>query len=188
MSTLIDLKKMFDELSSNPKSDTSPLHLFDEQHHRQSLKLLAVIDELDRMIADTTTEKASRRKLLQARTLTAQHFARHLDADPTSASNSSFTAPDGRQVWVITEFTGTPTRAGRQQADEWTDRRGQPWAGNIKRLRATMRQAFRNGDQLPDGHFGLRVGRTIKIGQWSEKDAREWDNVQPPLGPDDIRF
>ncbi len=188
MSTSIDLKKMFDELSSNPQSDTPPLQFFDEQHHRRSQQLLDMIDELDRLIADKTTDKASRRKLLQARTLTAQNFARHLDADPTTASNSSFTASDGRQVWVITEFTGTPTRAGRQQADQWTDLRGHPWDGNIKKLRATMREAFRDGVQLPDGNFGLRVGRTIRIGQWSEKDSREWHSVQPPLGPDDIRF
>jgi hypothetical protein len=188
MSTPDELKQILDELKSNLRSDHSDLPSFDVERHCRSRQLLAMIDELDRLIAAETKDKASRRKQLQARSRTAQHFAEHLDADPSRFPSAYYTAEDGRNVWVVLKITGTPSRAGRQQADEWTASRNQLWNGDIEKLRATIRQALRDGAKLPAGHFGLRIERTIRIGHWSNDDAREWENVQSPLGPDDIRF
>jgi len=184
MSTPEELKQILDGLKSKLKPDRSALPSFDVEHHHQSRQLLAIIDELDRLIAAETTNKATRRKLLRARSGAAQQLAEHLDP----SRFPYFTADDGRNVWVVLEITGTPSRAGRLQAEEWAASRSQPWKGDIKKLRALMRQALQSDEKLPLGHFGLRVGRTIRIGHWSEHDAREWENAQPPLGPDDIRF
>jgi hypothetical protein len=151
---------------------------FDDVRHGQSMRLLAVIDELDRLIAAETSDKAARRKLLRARASTAQQFAKHLDADPSRYSRVTITSDDNRNVWVVLEITGSPSRAGRERADKWTASRNQPWTNDVKKLRALMRQALRNGEQLPAGHFGLRVVRTIKIGHWSNDDAREFENLQ----------
>jgi hypothetical protein len=179
------LSKLFNELTPTLGSKDLP-EPFDVVRHRRSMQLLAVIDALDQRIADKATNKALRRKLLQARSATAQEFAKHLDADPSQHPLAYFTADDGRNVWVVLEITGTPSRDGRQEADKWTASRDRPWNGDTNKLRATMRQALRNGDKLPAGRFGLRVVRTIKIGHWSNDDAREFENTQAPLGHDDV--
>lgn len=183
MSTL-NLQKLFDELKPNGASEELPT--FDVDRHRRSMQLLAMIDELDRLIAAKTTDKPSRRRYLQARSAAAQVFAKHLDADPSRFPSAVMVADDHRNVWVVQEITGSPSRAGRQQADEWTASRGQPWNDDIGKLRASMREALQNGETLPAGHFGLHVVRTVRIGRWSNDDAREFENAQPWLDPDCI--
>ncbi|NOJ40006.1 hypothetical protein [Bradyrhizobium australiense] len=187
MSTSINLKTMFDELQSKPKCDDSELPSFDVERHRESMRLLAMIDKLDELIAAETVE-ASKKTLRGTRSAVAHKFAQHLDADTSRFSSAYIVADDHRHVWVVQEITGPPSLDYRQQADEWTASRGQPWKGETRRLHALMRQALRNGEKLPDGNFGVHVARTIRIGQWSNDDAREWENAQPPLGPDDLRF
>jgi hypothetical protein len=188
MSTTDELKQILDELKSKLRSEDHFPESFDVARHRRSMQLLAMIDELDRQIAAKTTDSASRRKLRKARIVTAQQFAKHLDADSSRFTHAYIIADDHRHVWGVLEITGPPSRAGRQQAHEWAASRNQPWKGGTKQLHAIVRQALRNGEKLPSGHFGLRVGRTIKIGHWSSDDAREWENAQSPLGPDDIPF
>jgi hypothetical protein len=146
----------------------------DALHLRESRLLLAQIDALDRQIGAETTNKSNRRKLLQARSRIAQHFAKHLDAVEFSY-NKKFDADDGRSVWVVLSITGAPSREGRQKAAQWMASRGIVWSGDVSSLRATMRQTLRrtdlNHNDLPDHHFGLRVERTVKIGVWSFDEA-----------------
>lgn len=175
--SVVNLQKLFDELK--PALAGEELPTFDADRHRRSMQLLAMIDELDRLVAAQTTDKASRRRYLQARSAAAQEFAKHLDADTSRFPSDVIVADDHRNVWVVQEVTGSPSRAGRQQADEWTASRNQPWNGDIRKLRASMRQALRKGETLPAGHFGLHVVRTVRIGQWSNDDAREFENAQP---------
>jgi hypothetical protein len=130
--------------------------------NRESLKLLALIDELDRQIA-ASTSKASRRRFHQARSGAAQQFARHLDANPSPSRQFCFYTDDGRIVWIVFEVEGSPSVAGRKEAVGWMTSRGQHWKGDTKTLRATTRLALRNGDKLPAGYFGFRVARTIAI-------------------------
>jgi hypothetical protein len=140
------------------------------QHLRESRVLLAQIDALDSQIGAETTSKSDRRKLLQARSRIAQHFAKHLDA-VDFAYLKKFDADDGRSVWVVLNITGTPSREGRQTAAQWMASRGMGWNGDVSSLRATVRHTLRRTDLkdngLPDDHFGLRVERTVKIGVWS---------------------
>lgn len=133
------------------------------RQNRRSAQLLAVIDELDRLIAAETTGTASWRTLGRARRSAAQELAKHLDANPSPSRQVCFAMDDGRYVWIVLEVEGPPSRPGRKQAEEWMASRGQPWTGNIKKLHAAMRRALRNGEKLPAGHFGLRVERTVRI-------------------------
>ncbi|MEY9136515.1 hypothetical protein ACVMII_005411 [Bradyrhizobium diazoefficiens] len=181
------MKVLLNELKSRLSDKSADLPEWDDECHRRSMQLLAVIDELDKLIAAESTDKASRRKLRQARSRTAQELATHLDGDASRFASAFIVANDHRNVWAVLEITGTPSRAGREQADEWTALRGHPWRGDIKKLRAMVRQAATNGEKLPPGQFGLRIQRTIKIGQWSGDDAREFENSQPPLDPDERR-
>jgi hypothetical protein len=188
MSNTNELKQILDKLKSNLRTDDSELPSFDLERHRESMRLLAMLDKLDGLIAAETSDEASKRKQRRTRSAVAQKFAQHLDADPSRFPPAYIIADDHRHVWVVQEITGPPSSDYRQQADEWTASRGQPWKGKASKLHALMRQALRNGEKLPDGHFGVRVARTIRIGHWSSDDAREWENAQSPLGPDDIRF
>jgi hypothetical protein len=151
----------------DPKSDRLDLKAFaivQLSQNRQSLRLLGVIDELDRQIKASAAEKASkRRSLLQARSAAAQEFAKHLDANPSQSRQLFFATDDGRYVWIVLELRGSPSRAGRKQAEEWMASRGQFWKGDTTRLRETMRLAIRNGEELPAGNFGFWIERTIKI-------------------------
>lgn len=190
MRTTTTLQKAFDERKSKPEGDESELPSFDVGRHHESMRLLAIIDELDRLIADNTTDETSKKKLRRTRSVTAHKFAEHLDADTSKFAHAYIVADDHRHVWAVLEIMGTPSRAGRLQADEWSAARGLPWNGDIRKLRALIRRALGNGEQLPAGRFGLRFEKTIRIGEWSNKDAKEWESIQPPLplGPDDIRF
>ena len=180
------------ELMPYLKPDDLKYYQPDDVVHRcESRQFLARIDELDRQIGAETTNKSDRRKLFQARSRIAQHFAKHLDADRVS-SLKVFHADDGRSVWVVLNISGTPSREGRQKAAEWMASRGRAWNGDVSSLRATMRRTLRGGDDLPDGQFGLRVERTIKIGVWSFEETVDSYNegrvTALPPGPDDIVF
>lgn len=157
--------KISNELQPDLREDPLTLESFlvaQKHHNGRSAQLLSWIDELDRRIAAETPGTASRRQLCDSRSGVAQEFAKHLDANPYSRQ-WCFVADDGRYVRIVVEVLGTPSRAGRTQAQQWMASRGQPWTGDIKKLRAAVRGALRVGDKLPADYFGLWVERTVRI-------------------------
>ncbi|MCA6115467.1 hypothetical protein J6524_11245 [Bradyrhizobium sp. WSM 1738] len=130
------------------------------RQNRSCSKLLDAIDELDRRLAAGI---GHRRTQLQARSEAAQEFAKVLDANPSPLREICFATDDGRYVFIVFEVKGNPSHTSLKQAEEWMAARGQTWTKNSKRLRAEVLKALRNGDELPSGHFGFRVERTIRI-------------------------
>lgn len=155
-----------DKLRSDLRTDVLDLRSFLEIQHRQdsrSKQLLRTIDELDRLIAASTSIEGAKSNLVQARRAAAQVFAKHLDENPSPNRELGFYTGDGRIVWIVFEVTGNPSRAAFKQAEQWMISRGLSWTGNAKKLRAMVHQALRKGEALPNGNFGLWVERTIRI-------------------------
>jgi hypothetical protein len=131
----------------------------DEEKFQERCQLyLTMIQKLQAEIAifpnDTKWINARQQEIAEFKRLLAEHIGDRT-IDCIFESRIRRVTP----CWII---SGQPQKRLKAQAREWMAARGLPWTG-APDLQEAMKDALEDGEKVPDGYFGLRVGRTVTI-------------------------
>lgn len=120
--------------------------------------------------ADTKKVNEYQQEIAKLKRLLAKHLGDR-SIDWISASRRHRVTP----CWVI---SGQPQKRLKAQAREWMAARDLTWTG-APDLRDAVQDALEDGEQVPEGHFGLRVERTITIEQLAPRADKSASHDSP---------